>query len=142
MLTTDPSTPSIQGKPANHSPPACLFIGLLALAIITVLGLFSAMARSSAAGFAAVACNLALILGLVLGHRWAYFLVILFSIAGVAVAFTKGASLGLLAILGNAVVVLPVLFSTHYFFPNETTETSDASGPANASSLKEKSYED
>lgn len=141
MLTTDPSTPSIQRKAANHSPPACLFIGLLALAIITVISLFHAMSRGSPAGFAAVACNLALILGLVLGHRWAYVLVILFSVAGIAVAFTRSVSQGMLVTIGDGVVLLPVLFSTRYFFPRETTRFPDAPEAANTSNSTEKSYE-
>lgn len=116
-MQTPPSADSIEpGKNRPQSPPACLFIGLAALAILTVLGLFSAMARGSATGFVAVICNLALLLGLLLGHRWAYVLLILFSIAGIAVAFSRGAGTGLLVLLGNAVVVLPVLWSTSYFF--------------------------
>ena len=73
-----------------------------------------------AAGFAAVACNLALLLGLLLGHRWAYVLVIVFAIAGAVVAFGRGGNHGLFVLLGNGVVVLPVIFSSRYFFPHET----------------------
>ena len=72
MQTNDPVISSASANPVKRTPPAQLFLGLLALAILTVLGLFSAMARGSFAGFAAVACNLALLLGLLLGHRWAY----------------------------------------------------------------------
>ena len=71
MQTNDPVISSASANPVKRTPPAQLFLGLLALAILTVLGLFSAMARGSFAGFAAVACNLALLLGLLIGHRWA-----------------------------------------------------------------------
>ena len=120
MQTNDPVISSASANPVKRTPPAQLFLGLLALAILTVLGLFSAIARGSFAGFAAVACNLALLLGLLLGHRWAYVLVIVFAIAGAVVAFGRGGNHGQFVLLGNGVVVLPVIFSSRYFFPHET----------------------
>ena len=125
MQTPVPSTPA--AEEARRTPPACLFIGLIALAIITVLTLFSAMARGSVAGFAAVVGNLALLVGLVLGHRWAYVLAVLFSVAGIAVAFGKSAAQGLIVLISNSVVLVPVLLSTRYFFPGQAgADLSDA----------------
>lgn len=121
MQTSAQATPPDHANAAKQTPPACLFIALFALAIITVLGLFSALARGSIPGCAAVVCNLALILGLVLGHRWAYVLVILFSVAGIAVVFNRSASQGVLVLIGDAFVLVPVLLSTRCFIPGETT---------------------
>jgi hypothetical protein len=121
MQTTDSTTPSAKANATKPAPPGVLFIGLLALGIITVLRLFSAMARPSLAGFFAVVCNLGLILGLLLGHRWAYVVLILFSIAGIAVAFGRSASQGLFVLLGDGIVVIPVILCTHYFFSSSST---------------------
>lgn len=97
-----------------HGP---LWIGIVALGIITVLTLISGLSRGSAAILVATGCNLALMIGLFLGHRWAYVLLLVFAAAGVAVAFSKSAAQGLTVLIGNASVVVPVLLSTDFFFP-------------------------
>jgi hypothetical protein len=107
--------PANPAGPIERKIPGLLWIAVSALGIITVLTLYSALTRGSAASFAAVVCNLALMLGLVPGHRWAYGLLIVFAVAGVAVSFGQGASQGLMVLIGNAVVVVPVLLSTRYF---------------------------
>jgi len=128
MQAPSSSTSTGLEKTSKPSPPGILFVAIIALAIITVLGFFAAIARGSVSGFVAVGCNLALILGLLLGHRWAYVLVILFAGAGVVVAFSKGFTPGLLVLLGNGLVVVPMVLSTGYFFsPNATDERSDPS---------------
>ena len=99
--------------------PGVLWIAIFTLGIITILTLFSGLARGSVAVLLAAVCNLGLLLGLVLGHKWAYVLTIVFAVAGVAVAFGKSAAQGLVVLIGNAVVVVPVLLSTRYFFPPE-----------------------
>jgi hypothetical protein len=127
MQTPPSSTSTGLEKTFKPTPPGILFVALIALAIITVLGFFAAIARGSVYGFVAVGCNLALILGLLLGHRWAYVLVILFAGVGVVVAFSKGFAPGLLALLGNGLVVVPMVLSTGYFFSPDATE--EKSGP-------------
>jgi hypothetical protein len=67
---------------------------------------------------AAILGNLILMFGLALGHKWAYVLLIAVSTLGVAVAFAKSGARGLSVLLGNAVVVVPVLMSTRFFFPS------------------------
>lgn len=119
MQILEASTSAAPANPAKRTLPTVLFFALVALALITVLGFIAAIARGSVSGFVAVGCNLALIFGLLLGHRWAYVLVLLISVAGVAVAFSKGAGSGLLVLLGNGIVVGPVLLSTRYFFPSD-----------------------
>ena len=48
-------------------------------------------------------------------------LVLVFSLAGVAVAFGRSFLQGLMVLIGNAVVVVPVLLSTPYFFPSKSS---------------------
>lgn len=119
-----------QPKDTRRTPPAFLFVGLVALTVIAAIGLLSAMARGSVSAFAAVGCNVALILGLLFGHRWAYFLVIIFSIAGVSVAFHRSAGHGLLVLLCDSLVLDPVMTCTRYFFPTKTADSSVNSSSA------------
>ena len=98
--------------------PGLLWIAIGALGLITVLTLFSGLARGSVTALVAALCNLGLLLGLVFGHKWAYVLLIVFSVLGVTVSFGKSAPQGLLVLIGNAVVVVPVVFRTRYFFPS------------------------
>ena len=81
--------------------------------------MFSGLARGSVTALVTALCNLGVLLGLLFGHKWAYVLLILLSVAGVAVSFGKSASQGLLVLFGDAVVLVPMLLSTRYFFPRE-----------------------
>ncbi|HWI57251.1 MAG TPA: hypothetical protein VNZ22_08490 [Bacillota bacterium] len=99
--------------------PAPLWVTIVALGVITLLTLLSLLQSNLLARFAAAVCNLALMVGLVLGHKWAYVLTIVVSVLGVAVGFGKGFSSGLVMLLGNGLVVVPVLLSTRFFFPAE-----------------------
>jgi hypothetical protein len=107
-----------EARAAKPTPPAPLWFAIAALGIISVLTLLG-LARNPGVVLVAVFGNLILMLGLALGHRWAYVLVILFSVVGVAVAFAKSGHLGLPVLLGNATVLVPVLMSTRFFFPGE-----------------------
>lgn len=97
--------------------PGVLWIAIVALAVITVLTLLSLPKSRSLVPLVAAGCNVGLLVGLVMGQKWAYVLTVVFSVVGVAVAFGKGASHGLAVLVGNGLVLLPVLFSTRFFFP-------------------------
>ena len=97
--------------------PATLWIALAALAIITVLTLLSMLKSGSPVRLVAAACNIALLIGLARGQKWAYVLTVVFSVLGVAVAFNRGPSHIVAILIGNGLVVVPVLLSTSFFFP-------------------------
>lgn len=96
--------------------PGLLWIALVALGVITSLTLVSGVSRGSAIAFVAAGLNALILVGLLLGHRWAYILLMVFSMAGVAVAFSRSGGQGLAVLIGNGIVVVPVLLSSHYFF--------------------------
>lgn len=102
--------------------PGPLWVAIVALGIISLLTLLSVRKGSVLVPLVAVVCNIALLLGLVRGHKWAYVLTIVFSVLGVAVGFAKSPSYGLAILLGNGLVLLPVLICTRYFFPVEDVD--------------------
>lgn len=110
--------PPSEAHAAKRTPPAPLWFAIVALGVISVLTLFG-LARNPGVVVAAVLGNFLLMLGLALGHRWAYVLVIVFSVLGVVFAFAKGGHRGLPVLLGNGIVLFPVLLSTRFFFPAE-----------------------
>ena len=68
MLPPNDVSPAKAGSSWSNLP-AVLWVGVGALGIITVLTLFRALATGSVGAFVAVLCNVALLVGLVLGHR-------------------------------------------------------------------------
>ncbi len=99
--------------------PGVLWISVAALALISVLTLFAMLRNGSPALLAAVICNIVILIGLVMGKKWAYALTVAFSALGVIVAFSKGAGSGLSVLAGNALVVVPMVLCTSFFFPAE-----------------------
>ena len=111
-----PAPPEVHAT--TRIPPALVWIAIAALGVISILTLMAGLSRRPEVALAAVLGNLILMFGLALGHKWAYVLVLVLSALGVAVAFAKSGARGLPVLFGNAVVVVPVLMSTNFFFPN------------------------
>ena len=103
----------------NRKMPVPLWVAVVALAVISALGLLTMLKRGSMPALFATVANGVLLLGLMAGRKWAYALTIVLSVLGVAVAFGKGVPHGLMVLIGNAAVLVPVLMSTKYFFPTE-----------------------
>ncbi|MBA4148134.1 MAG: hypothetical protein H0X66_08455 [Verrucomicrobia bacterium] len=99
--------------------PLEVWIALGALTFITLLQIIAAVSRNSGGLFVGALCNMALIVGLYRGHKWAYVVLIVFSIGGAVVAFGNSVQKGLVVLLLNAVVLVPILMSTRFFFPRE-----------------------
>lgn len=57
-----------------------------------------------------------LLLGIILGHKWAYFLAILFTVLGTITGLRKGITSGMIILMADCLVVIPVLVCTNYFF--------------------------
>lgn len=102
----------------SKAVPAPLWIAIAALGIITVLTLLSLLKGNFLVPLVAAACNIALLFGLMKGQKWAYIMTLILSFLGTAVAFGKGASAGMAVMIGDALVWVPVLLSTRFFFPN------------------------
>ncbi len=99
--------------------PGVLWISIAALALFSLLTLFGMLRNGSLALLGAVTCNIVILIGLVMGKKWAYALTLVFSVLGAIAAFAKGPTSGLSVLAGNALVVVPVLLSTSFFFPPE-----------------------
>lgn len=114
--TNLPASPEFRAT--KPTPPALVWFAIAVLGVISVLTLMAGLSRKPGVALATVLGNVILMIGLGLGHKWAYVLLIALSALGAAFAFAKSGVHGLSVLLGNAVVVTPVLMSTRFFFPN------------------------
>jgi len=96
--------------------PVGVIVSVVALGIISVVQFAFALSRGNLLLIASIGLNIVLMVGLYRGYRWAYIFAIGFSICDVLnAAMTKpGAAIGVLFI--DAIVVVPMLLSTQYFF--------------------------
>ena len=129
MHQSDNLTPLPASQGTQRNIPGVLWIGIVALGVVTLLTLISGVSRGSAAACVAAGFNSLILVGLLLGYRWAYILLMVFSIAGVAVALSRSGGQGLAVLLGNCIVVVPVLLSTHYFSGPSPQEISPQHSP-------------
>ncbi len=97
--------------------PASLWIAIVALVIIALIHLGLSFKTSSLVLLVSVVVEAILVAGLIYGQKWAYILVLVFSVLGVAASLSKGAEQGLGVLLGNAIVVVPMVINTRFFFP-------------------------
>ena len=101
----------------KRNPPGVLWIGLVALALISLIQAAFAIERNSVPLLVGVLLNLVLLGGLFTGQKWAYVLTLLFCGGAFVVPLAQGAltvAMGTLA--GNALVFGPMLLATPYFW--------------------------
>lgn len=96
--------------------PGLLWIAIAALGVMTFIHLLLAFKTGSPAFFGAVVLEVILVVGLVHGRKWAYVLLFVFSVLGVAVSLSSGLQAGLGVLVGNAIVVIPMVICTRFFF--------------------------
>jgi hypothetical protein len=96
--------------------PGILWVGLITLAVITVIQLFIAIAGPQPALLIGLVLQVATLYGLYAGHRWAYVVVLVCAVLGVLVMSMKSAQAGVAVLVINGIVVVPVLLSTEYYF--------------------------
>ena len=107
----------------NKQKPTSLWVAIVALGIIAVIHLGLAITTSGVL-FISVVLEAILIVGLVYGQKWAYILVLVFSALGVAITLSKGIEQGLGVLVVNTIVVVPLLLSTRFFFPESQAASS------------------
>ena len=100
----------------KNQRPAPLWVAIVALGIMAMIHLGLAI-RTSGVFLISVGLEAILIAGLVYGRKWAYILVLVFSALGVAASLSRGIEQGLAVLVGNAIVVIPMIFSRRFFFP-------------------------
>ncbi len=96
--------------------PGLLWIAIVALGVISVLGLLAGLTHGFLVALVAAGCNLILMFGLLRGYAWAYLLTVVLSVLGIAVALGRGGSQGVTVLAGNSVVLVPVILCTGFFF--------------------------
>ena len=105
----------------NKQTPESLWVAIVAIGIMALIHLSLAIKTSAVPLFVSVVLEAILLVGLIHGQKWAYILVLVFSVLGVAVSLSKGIGLGLGVLVGNAFVVVPMVVSTEFFFPKPQT---------------------
>lgn len=119
----EPTTPNHDpdANAAKRTPPAAIWFACGALAIISLVQLFEPRGRYATI---AVMLRTVVLFGLFRGHKWAYVLMVIGTAAGIAAVFITNPSHGIAALLCNAVVLVPVLLSKSYFFPEQKPKVS------------------
>ncbi|MCU0913238.1 MAG: hypothetical protein MUC88_01590 [Planctomycetes bacterium] len=97
--------------------PSFLWIAIVALGLIACVHLGLAVQRGSVSLLAAAGCEVVLIVGLVQGRKWALVVSLVFAALGTAFGFGHGLANGLGVLIGNALVVVPLILCRDFFYP-------------------------
>jgi hypothetical protein len=100
--------------------PGALWVALIALGLISLVQLLIGMGQGKPTLLITVALNAAIWLGLYAGHRWAYVALIVVSGLSVIVIAARNPAQALGVLIVDAVVVIPVIMATSYFWNRES----------------------
>lgn len=101
--------------PDPRSIPPVLWIALISLALM-VFGKVLLVFKLGPIILIDAALSMVLLVGLYLGHKWAYVLTIAAVVLGTTLACSKGIDRGLIMLIIDCLVLVPVLLSHDYFF--------------------------
>ncbi len=121
---SDSCSTSQPKMPDRENIPPVLWIGLVSLTLMVVGKVLFAFSLGPGLLLDAV-LSAALLVGLYLGHKWAYVLTIVLAALGTIVTLTKGVEHGLAVLLGDCLVLVPVILSVDYFFPKRARSGAD-----------------
>lgn len=108
-------------------PPGILWITLIGLGLIGLIQLGVGVGDGSLAVVVAGLINLALVIGLYAGHRWAFVGLFAFIVVGTAFIVNEEPQGGLRYLVIHAPLVLPLIPSRNYFWkPHDPNEPVDA----------------
>jgi hypothetical protein len=105
--------------------PGVLWISLTALGLFSAIQFVIGLARLNIVILISVAFNVAILVGLYRGRRWAFVVALAFGVLGTLVALARNPGFGLGALIGNGLVLVPMLLAKDYFW--ETPEPVAAS---------------
>lgn len=105
--------------------PGALWISISTLGAISAIQLLIGVQNGSGVLLLTVVVNVALVAGLLLGHKWAYVATLVLSIGGVIVALGKNSEQVVGVLIGNGLVIVPMIVSTRFFF-HEKPKSLDA----------------
>ena len=100
--------------------PGALWISIGTLGAITLIQLFIGVQKGSGVLLVAVVLNVALGAGLLLGHKWAYVAALVLGIGSLIVALGKNAEQAIGVLIGNGLVIVPMVMSTRFFFSGQS----------------------
>jgi hypothetical protein len=89
--------------------PGPLWIAVVALGLIVLLHLGQGLKTGSVALFGSATFEIVLIVGLVLCQKWAYILILIFAVLGVAAGIAQNLTQGIAILVANAIVVVPMV---------------------------------
>lgn len=99
----------------QHSVPTTLWIAIIAMGLFAIIHLV--ISFSSPSQLIAFAANTILIFGLYNMKKWAYIFSIIVSLIAPLLLLSQTTGLALIILILNSIVIIPLLFSTRYFFP-------------------------
>ncbi len=100
--------------------PPVLWIGIAALAVMTLMHLLIGVQRGSSVLLVSAILDAVLLAGLLLGYKWAYVVVLVLGAGLLVLPFTtmgRNPEQMLLTLFLNGLVIVPVLIATRFFFP-------------------------
>lgn len=100
-----------------------LWISIAALGIMSLIQLVIGVQRGSEVLFVAVVLNLVLLAGLLYGRKWAYVATLVFAVSGLVVALGRNAEQAMAVLVGNGLVIVPMIISTRFFFPGRPCDS-------------------
>lgn len=106
---------AFEREPKAREIPAPLWIALVSLGLMVLLKVAFVFQVGPAILIDAL-LSTALLVGLYLGHKWAYVLTIVFVVFGTVLGFSKSAGQGLIILIVDCLVLIPVLVCTEFFF--------------------------
>ncbi len=103
-------------RPKGGNIPPVLWIALVSLAVMIVAKVLGAFQLGPQI-LVDAALSAALLVGLYLGHKWAYVATIVLVALSAVLACSKGTEYGLTVLLVNCLVLVPMILARDYFFP-------------------------
>lgn len=107
---------AFERKPKAREVPAPLWIALVSLGLMVLLKVAFVFQVGPVILIDAILSTV-LLVGLYLGQKWAYVLTIVFVVFGTVLGFSKSAGQGLIILIVDCLVLIPVLVCTEFFFP-------------------------
>jgi len=96
--------------------PSVLWVSLIALGLFSFLQLLIGIIQPNVAMLISVVLNLVILWGLYHGHRWAFVVALVLGLLGIVVMLARNPALGLGALIGNGLVLVPMLLAKDYFW--------------------------
>jgi hypothetical protein len=96
--------------------PGVLWVSLIALGLFSFLQLLIGIIQPNVAMLISVVFNVLILVGLYRGHRWAFVVTLVLGLLGIVVTLARSPALGLGVLIGDGLVLVPMLLAKDYFW--------------------------